>query len=378
MPDSAKLPARRWSKPIYRLWLALLVLGLGLFIGANWSRGEVIWRWLNSDRGPKQNDLLYIAPDGQNNDQIFGLDLAQKLPVQLTGEAYGVWDYAVSPDGTAMVYSVMGEAGNSDLWTMTPDGREPHLLLACPEGSCSGASWSPDGARLVYERRAIPASGAEAGPPRLFWLDLAGGETSPVFEDDQLQGFGARWSSDGRWLSYVAPNAQGLQIYNVEEGRRQSIPGQVANLAEWQPQGAVLLVSHIRPEEEDVAMHLLRIEPESGQLTDLSGETAWVEDGSPAWSPDGAWIAFTRKPAGASMGKQIWLMRADGREAHYLTNEPDIHHGLPSWSPDGRYLLYQRYPLKEIGAQPGVWLMEVETGQSEEVVTPGNRPDWLP
>jgi Tol biopolymer transport system component len=78
------------------------------------------------------------------------------------------------------------------------------------------------------------------------------------------------------------------------------------------------------------------------------------------------------------MGKQIWLMRPDGSEAHYLTNDTDIHSGLPEWSPDSRYLLYQRYPLKELGAQPGVWLLDIQTGKTQELVKPGNRPTWLP
>jgi TolB protein len=137
-------------------------------------------------------------------------------------------------------------------------------------------------------------------------------------------------------------------------------------------------VSDIQTQEEGFAVHLLKADPTTGQLTDLSGSKAIVEDTSPAWSPDGAWIAFTRKPAGASMGKQIWLMRLDGSEAHYLTNEPNIHHGLPEWSPDSRYLLYQRFPLKELGAQPAVWRLDIEVEQAQLLVAPGNRPIWLP
>jgi len=71
-------------------------------------------------------------------------------------------------------------------------------------------------------------------------------------------------------------------------------------------------------------------------------------------------------------------MRPDGSEARYLTSEPEIHHGLPVWSPDGRYLAFQRFPLKELSARPSIWLMDVETEEIRELVTPGNRPTWLP
>ena len=48
---------------------------------------------------------------------------------------------------------------------------------------------------------------------------------------------------------------------------------------------------------------------------------------SPAWSPDGRWIAF------AMMG-DIWRIPAEGGVAEQLTSGPR-HHFEPSWSPDG-------------------------------------------
>ena len=50
----------------------------------------------------------------------------------------------------------------------------------------------------------------------------------------------------------------------------------------------------------------------------------------------------------------------------------------PAWSPDGRCLLFQRYPLEKPNPRPGIWLLNVETGELQEVVTPGQWPTWLP
>ncbi len=73
---------------------------------------------------------------------------------------------------------------------------------------------------------------------------------------------------------------------------------------------------------------------------------------SPAWSPDGRWLAFLSDREGealpkdaprekrASKGKsQLWIMPADGGEAHQLTWMP---HGVsaPLWSPDSRSILF--------------------------------------
>jgi Tol biopolymer transport system component len=212
----------------------------------------------------------------------------------------------------------------------------------------------------------------------LWWLDLTTGETVPVFDDSQILGYGASWSPKGEWLSYVAPSSQGIQVYNVKDGRNLVIPSRMGGVAVWNPEGDTLLVPDIQRSNEGFAVHLLRAKPGEGELVDISGEGQAVEDSSATWSPDGSWLVLTRKAAGASIGKQIWLMRPDSSEARYLTNEPDIHHGSPLWSPDGRYLAFQRFPLKEVNATPAIWLMDLETEESRELVAPGSRPTWLP
>jgi hypothetical protein len=49
--------------------------------------------------------ILYIAPDEQNRDQLFVIDLEGDKPIRLTQEPIGVWDYALSPDGMTIVYA---------------------------------------------------------------------------------------------------------------------------------------------------------------------------------------------------------------------------------------------------------------------------------
>ncbi len=64
-------------------------------------------------------------------------------------------------------------------------------------------------------------------------------------------------------------------------------------------------------------------------------------DSSPAWSPDGARIAFLSDRCGA---KQVFLLPVDGGEARQLTDFPQGVDGPPVWSPDGKTVAFTASP----------------------------------
>jgi TolB protein len=60
-----------------------------------------------------------------------------------------------------------------------------------------------------------------------------------------------------------------------------------------------------------------------------------LDDRSPAWSPDGRRLVFTRGPAGR---RDLYVMTASGRGLTRLTRRGDAD--APAWSPDGRWIVF--------------------------------------
>jgi TolB protein len=70
------------------------------------------------------------------------------------------------------------------------------------------------------------------------------------------------------------------------------------------------------------------------------GDPLLSPDVTPAWSPDGARLAFTSYRTGSPT---LWVMNADGSQPRQIT-ETSPQHGdyFPTWSPDGQWLAFQR------------------------------------
>ena len=61
-----------------------------------------------------------------------------------------------------------------------------------------------------------------------------------------------------------------------------------------------------------------------------------ANDYSPAWSPDGRWIAFVSTRDG---DEELYLMSATGSQVRQLTRNK-VKDQTPAWSPDGRWLVF--------------------------------------
>jgi Tol biopolymer transport system component len=87
-----------------------------------------------------------------------------------------------------------------------------------------------------------------------------------------------------------------------------------------------------------------------------------------AWSPDGAWIAFQSDRDTSDGLPRVWMVRADGSNAHRLSSRPGER---PTWSPDGAHVLFTAGGLF-IVRRDGGGLSEVTAATSGEA----SLADW--
>jgi dipeptidyl aminopeptidase/acylaminoacyl peptidase len=246
-------------------------------------------------------------------------------------ELTGVTDPRVSPDGTTVAYVVRAvDAEANDyrgaIWLAPADGAAEPRRFTSGVKQDADPRWSPDGSQLAF------TSNREGKTMQLYVMPLAGGEPRKLtsLKEDVTQ---LAWSPDGATIAFVArvPDA----AYDEEDDKRR------------QPRRFTRLQYKLDSVgwTGDRRQHLFAVKTDGGsepvQLTD--GD---FEDSGPAWSPDGATLAFVsaREPDwDTEMVSDVYLVATEGGEPRRLTRGGGSIDGV-SWSPDGARLAVQRYP----------------------------------
>ena len=235
-----------------------------------------------------------------------------------------VADAQLGPDGSRVAYTVTEidaevDEYRSAIWVVPAAGGEPARLTRGPKRD-GAPRWSPDGRWLAF------LSDRDDGThPQLYLLPAGGGE--PVKLTALERGAGpAVWAPDGTRLCFAA------------RVPTEPPPADPAARARWAKQPRVVSRAAYKGDgagyQLDSRSHLFVLRVADGAITQITDEAA--DDRTPAWSPDGRWIAWSRPRSGAAdYGvSDIWVADADGGNARRITE--DVGRAVsPSWSPDG-------------------------------------------
>lgn len=363
--------------------------------GLTAANGRSLWLPQSTQFTTGPTQVAYLSP-AAGGDQLFVQPLDGQ-PRQLTHHDGSVGLYDLSPDGSRIAYGVANAVGTTgttgrDLWLTSLDGTTPPTqLLACAPDQCRYPLWHPDGYRILYERIA-----ADSSQPTLWWLDTTSGETIPALANTVASAAtsapsqSAQFSPDGTWLTYVAGPEEGLWLYNFATGEAQNLPNDTGTPAVWSPDGRSLLfrnhqvaVAHGQDNTDhqehshDYSLSVYLFRQTLGQPLQPLSAGFDIDDAFPAWSPDGSTIAFTRKKPRVFMGRQLWLMAADGSNPRPLTTDFDYNYGPPSWSANGRFLLYQRANLTDPTQPPAIWQYDTQNDTQTQLIPNAHLPRWI-
>ncbi len=269
-----------------------------------------------------------------------GTGQAQKRPLTVDDlpKIRTVSDPRVSPDGQWVAYAVgtqdvEKDKRDSDLWMVSWDGKQQVRLTSSPETSERAPRWSPDGRYLAF----LSARGDEAEKKKgaqVWLLDRQGGEAQKLTD---IKGGVAdyAWSPDAKRLCLVVNDFDPASDPEKMEGwKRKTAPPIVIDRYHFKSdEGGYLrrLYSHLT---------LFEVDTKKAEVL----TQGVFDDESPAWSPDGKAIAFVsnRTPdPDRNDDSNIWVIEARaGAEARPVTTFEGRDSGTPAWSPDGKWIAY--------------------------------------
>jgi dipeptidyl aminopeptidase/acylaminoacyl peptidase len=224
--------------------------------------------------------------------------------------------------------------------------------------------------RLVFARVLDGGAGGSA----IFVVDADGNGLEQLTPDPAWREGSPAWSPDGRWIAFDSQRDNALaavgksvsDVYvmrpdgsDVHRVTRTDAPGDGSGVRQpaWSPGGEQLAVAAEDAEDES---RIVVVAPDgSGALAITPGPG----DVFPAWSPDGAWIAFQRD------GFEIWVVRPDGSGLRRVTTADGPTR--IAWTPDSARLSFEvRSP--EGGTE--VVSVQAADGAGRTVVAAGVEP----
>jgi len=348
-------------KIIRRLALASLVLVQWLPIRAQESASKPAATPRNSTIDDyfqiREVSQPEISPDGQwvayavrtrmlkedkNEQRLWMVSTHGGDPIPLTAEGVSSSHPRWSPDGKYLAFLSARNNGKTQVWLLSRLGGEAAHLTDIPQG-VDDFEWSPDSTRLVLILRDPKPEDLEAAKDKDKDKPAAKPKTPPPFVIDRLQ-----FKRDT--VGYLDRRRTHLYVIDVASKKSAQITSGDFDDSEpaWSPDGKQLAFSSNRstPDPDrtynsDIWVAAADNSDKGKHLTQITTNPG--PDRSPAWSPDGKWIAFISQTDLKAMiyaTHHLAIAPSSGGEAKVLTLAFDRSIRRPRFSSDGRSIYF--------------------------------------
>jgi eukaryotic-like serine/threonine-protein kinase len=194
-------------------------------VGAASTKTSLFWYDRSGKRAgepigePADYDSLAITPDGKRfaavitdpgtgSPNIWIVD-SRGVRTRFTfgsPAVFPVW----SPDGSRIAFARLEKQVNTAVFVKLSNGAGEEEVLYRGEGQTAPSDWSPDGRFLaLYVRRPGKTKGD------IWILPLSGDRKPYPFLATEFEEYGASFSPDGRWITYVSNESGKTELYAV-------------------------------------------------------------------------------------------------------------------------------------------------------------------
>jgi dipeptidyl aminopeptidase/acylaminoacyl peptidase len=303
------------------------------------------------------SDIWLLATDGS----------AQKrLTTHAARESGPAW----SPDGKWIAFTTRREGDDAtQIYVISPEGGEARRVTKISTGA-SGIKWLADSQHIAFVSWVWPQLKSDEEQARKLKEQRESKVKAYVIETTNFR-YWDHWVADGRLPHLFTVNVATGDTLDVLAGTNLSLPRTEpgAGSYDFSPDGnEAAIVTDLEPDpgyrpNDDVVV----LDTRSGKWWNLTEDNK-ADDGSPRYSPDGKWLAYTRQliPDAPDRQRVVVVDRA-AKSKRTVAENWDYSVGGLIWTPDSKGFVLT---AEEKGRQH-IWTLAASGGTPKAIAQGG-------